>query len=416
LNLAVEPVRHPLQSFGTFFETAIPNEDEFQFSPMQPFLSSWTFGQETPVRVAATARLRSETEESAAMGGEGSATIVPPSWDVKHGHGAENGGNPLTMAIPALSRIGLNALGGALVGMGWGVGKVGETVGLQARAADTPTFRLGLTSWMLSNGILPDVVYEPVDEETSRRLSEHYQTGHVSSPSDAGLTPVIVSNHTCYMDGVVLAGKLGAPRVVAMAATRKVPIVGKIMEEMDVIFVDRKDKASREMTKEAIREHCSSWQPGDRPLLIFPEGTTTNGREIIPFRKGAFEPGVPVRPVLIVYNGQWDPASTSYRRLESGEVVGYSEVEWVRDFFGHWTHPVHIRVLAPYVPDAREREDAALFASNVCAMMDAKLQLVRKEVEATSWKVAAGREVGGLGFEFADLAKIGIRKSGLFEG
>jgi len=48
----------------------------------------------------------------------------------------------------------------------------------------------------------------------------------------------------------------GAPKIVVMEETRNCPIVGKIMQEMDVVFVDRKSETSRLETKEAIEEHC----------------------------------------------------------------------------------------------------------------------------------------------------------------
>lgn len=37
------------------------------------------------------------------------------------------------------------------------------------------------------------------------------------------------------------------------------------------------------------------------PLVIFPEGTTTNGNDIIPFKLGAFESLTPVMPVVLLY-------------------------------------------------------------------------------------------------------------------
>lgn len=36
-------------------------------------------------------------------------------------------------------------------------------------------------------------------------------------------------------------------------------------------------------------------------MLLFPEGTTTNGRAIISFQLGAFIPGYPIQPVIVHY-------------------------------------------------------------------------------------------------------------------
>ena len=68
---------------------------------------------------------------------------------------------------------------------------------------------------------------------------------------------------------------------------------------MQVIFVHREDPDSRHKTADAIM-HCAN-APGLRPLLIFPEGATTNGTCLISFKPGAFRPGVPVQPVVVQY-------------------------------------------------------------------------------------------------------------------
>lgn len=241
-------------------------------------------------------------------------------------------------------------------------------------------------------------------------VSELYSVAPPKSDTDISLTPVIVSNHTCYMDGGILACVFGAPRVVAMKSSRKVPIVGKFMEDMDVIFVDRERENSRQATLEAISKHCSEWTPGERPLLIFPEGTTTNGEVLKDFKKGAFVAGVPVRPVLMVYTGQWDPASTTYKETRDGQLVEQSIVEWGSQFFGHFVHSLHVRVLAPYFPSSAEKADPELYARNVQEYMASNLERVRADLRQRSWKEAAGRRHGGLNFEFGDLSRIMSRR------
>lgn len=39
-----------------------------------------------------------------------------------------------------------------------------------------------------------------------------------------------------------------------------------------------------------------------RPMLLFPEGTTTNGKMLLPFKTGGFLAGVPVRPCILQYH------------------------------------------------------------------------------------------------------------------
>jgi Acyltransferase len=41
--------------------------------------------------------------------------------------------------------------------------------------------------------------------------------------------------------------------------------------------------------------------PHRRPILLFPEGTTTNGQYLLGFRTGSFIAGVPVQPIILKY-------------------------------------------------------------------------------------------------------------------
>lgn len=52
-----------------------------------------------------------------------------------------------------------------------------------------------------------------------------------------------------------------------------------------------------------LRDLAERDQRGEmtRPLVVFPEGTTTNGRFLLHFRIGAFRAGLPVQPVLLSY-------------------------------------------------------------------------------------------------------------------
>ena len=55
-----------------------------------------------------------------------------------------------------------------------------------------------------------------------------------------------------------------------------------------------------------------------RRLLIFPEGTTTNGKQILQLRTGAFVAGLPVRPVLLRY--RWSNRNPAFTGSLGGAV------------------------------------------------------------------------------------------------
>lgn len=315
-------------------------------------------------------------------------------WDVCRGTIKRTALERMSMLPPALVRAAGNIVGGTVAASGYAFGKLGSAVGA-GKAVDSTPFKTGAKAWMYSNGIFPKVVYEPLGDGNAVPESG-------CPEKNPGLTPVLVANHTAYLDGLILAVEFGAPRIVAASGSKGAPIIGDLMREMDVIFVDRSDGNSRQNTLNAIGEHCDGWAPGSRPLLIFPEGKTTNGEALLPFKKGAFMAGLPVRPVIMVYTGQWDPACCTYRETADGEKIEVSAAEWGKQFWGHFVHSVHVRVLAPYEPSVAERADPQLYADNVQAHMSLALSRVREEVRRSSWKEAARRQSGGLGYAPGD--------------
>ncbi|CAE7427291.1 lpcat1, partial [Symbiodinium natans] len=164
--------------------------------------------------------------------------------------------------------------------------------------------------------------------------------------------------------------------------------------------VDRSDPKSRSATIKAIEDHVASWKHGKQPLLLFPEGTTSNGESLLEFKKGAFVPGVAVRPAVLCYTGSWDPASVHYRANDDGKIQAIGDTEWAEQFLGHMMHSVRIRVLPPYVPSEEEKQDPLLFAKNVREVMTqahgelrAEAQREKTESERRSLQAYAHRGV-----------------------
>jgi lysophosphatidylcholine acyltransferase/lyso-PAF acetyltransferase len=86
------------------------------------------------------------------------------------------------------------------------------------------------------------------------------------------------------------------------------PIVGKgflrLAEILDSVILDRGSEKSRSEAKQRIHDklqHMKSVGTGER-LLIFPEGTLTNGEYVVPFKLGAFESLVPCQPLRIEFS------------------------------------------------------------------------------------------------------------------
>lgn len=103
---------------------------------------------------------------------------------------------------------------------------------------------------------------------------------------------------------------------------------------------------------------CSA---GPQPMCLFPEATTTNGRYLLPFKTGAFVPGVPVKPLVLEYTWgarQMSPAWESF------------PAHWhIFLLLCSWCYRVRVLELPTYTPSEAERADPALFAANVRRVM-----------------------------------------------
>jgi 1-acyl-sn-glycerol-3-phosphate acyltransferase len=112
---------------------------------------------------------------------------------------------------------------------------------------------------------------------------------------------VIVSNHLSYLDPIAIGQTLpfGA---VAKSEIMEWPGFGQAAEDLGIVFVRRGCARSGAA---ALRRAMRLLDAGVS-ILVFPEGTTSLGRDVLPFSRGAFGVArlmrVPVVPATIRYH------------------------------------------------------------------------------------------------------------------
>jgi 1-acyl-sn-glycerol-3-phosphate acyltransferase len=111
---------------------------------------------------------------------------------------------------------------------------------------------------------------------------------------------VLVANHVSYFDPLVIASLVP----VVPVAKREVadwPVVGNTCRKLGVQFVVRESALSGARVLRAALRALEN----DVSVLVFPEGTTTYGHDVLPFRRGIFgiaaRASVPVIPVALRY-------------------------------------------------------------------------------------------------------------------
>jgi len=190
---------------------------------------------------------------------------------------------------------------------------------------------------------------------------------------------VVVANHVSYLEIVYFLASDLCPSFMMKKTCIKVPLVGYIAQEMGAVVTDRGEdsRQGRGGATAALVRHvdrlAESADPS--PILVFPEGTTSNGSCLLTFHTGAFVPGVAVQPVVVEFPFEGDQFSCAYESVSTPAHI-------VR-VLGQWSHRMRVVYLDPYEPDAREAADPALFARNVRAYMaeQAKLDMVDQSYE-----------------------------------
>jgi 1-acyl-sn-glycerol-3-phosphate acyltransferase len=111
---------------------------------------------------------------------------------------------------------------------------------------------------------------------------------------------LVVSNHVSWLDAVVLNALLDAA-IVAKSETRRWSLLGMMLERNDTLFIER--RVSRALL--AVNAAIGARLAGGVPVIIFPEGTTTDGADVLTFRPALFQPAVaaghPVHALALLY-------------------------------------------------------------------------------------------------------------------
>ncbi|MCG8293422.1 lysophospholipid acyltransferase family protein [Pseudomonas entomophila] len=163
-----------------------------------------------------------------------------------------------------------------------------------------------------------------------------------------------VCNHVSWTD-IPLLGMLTPLSFLSKAEVRHWPVAGWLAEKAGTLFIRRGGGDAQR-----LREQIAGQLGQARPLLIFPEGTTTDGRSLRTFHgrllAGAIDQGAPVQPVAIQYlrAGEPDPIAP---------FIGEDDlVSHLMRLFGHDRGEVVIHLMPPIGSAGKERAALAFQA------------------------------------------------------
>ena len=124
----------------------------------------------------------------------------------------------------------------------------------------------------------------------------------------------IVCNHLSYLDILLMASAVPCV-LVAKSEVRRWPLIGWLTTRSGAVFVWRGGRRETYATVNA--EMAWAFRSGV-PVAFFPEGTTTDGRQVLPFRRGLFHSvlhdDVAFRTAAIEYELLGDEAGAAMER------------------------------------------------------------------------------------------------------
>ena len=147
------------------------------------------------------------------------------------------------------------------------------------------------------NGININKIKLPYEEIYKKYLGENYSFDPNEKYS------LLISNHTGFYD-VIVNMHVHACGFMAKDETQNYPFVGSLAKGINCLFVKRESQEDRAKILIQLEERQKAFYEGKylAPLLLFPEGTTTNGQYILKFKKGAFYHLLPIKPQLTLLN------------------------------------------------------------------------------------------------------------------
>ncbi|MGW1076143.1 1-acyl-sn-glycerol-3-phosphate acyltransferase [Streptomyces sp. NPDC002537] len=177
-----------------------------------------------------------------------------------------------------------------------------------------------------------------------RAVGVHWTARGTDLPTTP-VAPLVVGNHTSWLDAVLLPAALPV-RLVARADLLRWPVIGWFAAVGRSIPVDR-DRLST--LPDSVRRITAALRAGEA-VAVFPEGTTWCGAASGPYRPAAFQAaldaGAAVRPVLLRYRAA-GPATTA-----AAFVGPMSAAESLRNVVATRGLTAEVIVLPPLPPHA----------------------------------------------------------------
>jgi 1-acyl-sn-glycerol-3-phosphate acyltransferase len=142
----------------------------------------------------------------------------------------------------------------------------------------------------------------------------------------------VVSNHLSYLD-ILLYSSVQPFVMVAKTEVRGWPLLGWLTAQAGTVYVER---GGGPKTYPGVNSAMAEAYRTGLPVLFFPEGTTTDGAGVLPFRRGLFhsvlDNGVLLRTAAVRYS--LDSHRVNGEATAGEDVCWWGEMGFTPHIFG----------------------------------------------------------------------------------
>jgi 1-acyl-sn-glycerol-3-phosphate acyltransferase len=182
-----------------------------------------------------------------------------------------------------------------------------------------------------------------------------------SPPVSTGRAAVLVANHVSWLD-IQLIHSVWQVRFVAKSEVRRWPLIGWLSAHTGTLFIERGKNRHAARINQSIQ---AAFRQGDA-IGVFPEGSTTDGRELTRFHASLLQPAVDERaivyPVALRYLDEAGNVNTN-----ASYVGDTALTESLRRIFAERTIRAELTFLAPIDATGKTRRDLAAQAHSAIA-------------------------------------------------
>ena len=145
----------------------------------------------------------------------------------------------------------------------------------------------------------------------SMRVEGSLQTGGV----------LLAANHVSWLDITVLHAVVPQARFVSKADIQAWPLLSKLADAADTLYLERERKRDALRVVHLVAQALSEGQT----VAVFPEGTTSDGRALLPFHANLFQAAIatqaPVQPIALRFSDARETISPAAEYIGTTTLV-----------------------------------------------------------------------------------------------